>query len=61
MGTNFRFESQITGCDFKPWTSRKDAAWYAYGTLLGESITRDTNSQGARALRYAQKLSFEVP
>jgi len=29
------------------------AAWYAFGTLIGESITRDTRSEGAWALRFA--------
>ena len=47
-----RTEGRVCDRDFKPWCSRRDAAWFAYGTLLGESITRDTNSQGAKALRY---------
>ena len=34
------------------WAESKNSFWYAYGTLLGESITRDTNSSKAPALRY---------
>ena len=30
-----------------------DSAWYAYGTFMGESITRDTKSEKATALRIA--------
>ena len=38
---------------FSEWAESREAYWYAYGTLLGESITRDTNSSKAPALRYA--------
>ena len=41
---------------FSEWAESREAYWYAYGTLLGESITRDTNSSKAPALRYAVRL-----
>ena len=42
------------------WAESREAYWYAYGTLLGESITRDTNSSKAPALRYAMRLATNL-
>ncbi len=33
------------------WSRLKEAFWYAFGTLIGESITRDTRSERAWGLR----------
>ena len=46
-------EGNITNFHFKEWSSMYDSAWYAYGTFMGESITRDTKSEKATALRIA--------
>ena len=35
----------------KQWTRIRQAFWYSFGTLLGESITRDTKMKGAWGLR----------
>ena len=35
------------------WHTLSKAAWYTYGTLLGEAITRDTKSGKSKALRIA--------
>lgn len=44
-------EGSHIGDYFREWAVLKDSFWYAYGTLVGESITRDTRSQNAPALR----------
>lgn len=36
----------------KAWASIYESAWYVYGTLIGESITRDANTVGANAIRW---------
>ena len=40
------------------WKTLKATSWYCFGTLLGESITRDTKSEHLAGLRYpnAKKL-----
>ena len=38
---------------FLEWHTLSKAAWYTYGTLLGEAITRDTKSGRSKALRIA--------
>ncbi|XP_059088023.1 glutamate receptor ionotropic, NMDA 2D-like isoform X1 [Tigriopus californicus] len=45
-------EGYHVGDHFQEWAILKDSFWYAYGTLVGESITRDTRSQNAPALRF---------
>jgi hypothetical protein len=35
----------------KAWASIYESIWYVYGTLIGESITRDANTVGANATR----------
>lgn len=35
----------------KAWASIYESIWYVYGTLIGESITRDANTVGAHATR----------
>ena len=38
---------------FLEWHTLSRASWYAYGTLMGEAITRDTKSGKSQALRIA--------
>ncbi len=35
----------------KHWSKFGNAIWYAFSTLIGESVTRDSKSDGAWALR----------
>ncbi len=44
-------ERVIPGLRLRQWSLLGQAAWYAFGTLIGESITRDTRSERAWALR----------
>ena len=34
------------------WTHPGYMLWYCYGTFIGESVTRETSSGGAWAIRY---------
>ena len=36
---------------FLEWHTLSKASWFAYGTLMGEAITRDTKSGKSQALR----------
>lgn len=40
--------------DLRQWSKLSGASWYTFGTLIGESITRDTRSEGAWALRFGE-------
>ena len=42
---------QIVYVNLTPWSSVYNSVWYTYGTLIGESITRDLNSAGANGVR----------
>lgn len=44
-------EEKIVNVPLKAWNSIYESMWYVYGTLIGESITRDANSVGANAIR----------
>ena len=44
-------ETRLSGVDLHNWSSMKEAGWYCYGTVIGESITRDTKSEKAVSLR----------
>ncbi len=44
-------EGPLVGDRLREWSTYKESFWYAYGTLMGESITRDTRSEKALALR----------
>ncbi len=44
-------EESLLGRRLTHWSRLKEASWYAFGTLIGESITRDTRSEGAWGLR----------
>ena len=45
-------ETRLSGVDLHNWSSMKEAGWYCYGTVIGESITRDTKSEKAVSLRF---------
>ena len=49
-----RLEAGVLGRRLKNWESYYEAGWYAYGTFLGESITRDIRTSGANATRLSQ-------
>ena len=42
---------QIVSVPLVAWTSIYAALWYVYGTLIGESVTRDSNTVGAKAIK----------
>ncbi len=44
-------EERVVGRRLRSWSSLTEAAWYGFATLIGESITRDTSSDRAWALR----------
>ena len=46
-------EGKLIGWNFKEWNTYYEALWYAYGTFIGEAVTRDTRSDQAKALRIA--------
>ncbi len=45
-------EGYISGKKIKPWASLGRSLWYSFGTLQGESITRDINMKMVTAIRY---------
>ena len=49
-------ETRLSGVDLHNWSRMKEASWYCYGTIIGESITRDTKSEKAFALRSVAAL-----
>ncbi len=51
-----RNEERIAKKNLSNWSNIGQASWYVFGTLIGESITRDTRSEGAWGLRY-QKIT----
>ena len=51
-------EGKLLNQHFRTWEVKDQALWYAFGTFIGESITRDTNSQAARGLRLVSKSVF---
>ena len=45
------FQGRVVGINLKEWSTLSEAVWYCFGTLIGESITRDRqNSRFQRAL-----------
>ena len=46
------FEGGMTNQPLPEWSTVRNAICYAYGTLMGEAITRDTRSEKAMALRH---------
>ncbi len=44
-------ENRAMGTGLTYWSSYSKAAWYLFGTLLGESITRDVNFRAQWAIR----------
>ncbi len=47
-----RAEERVLRRGLPAWSAHGNAAWYAFGTLLGESVARDAASESAWALRY---------
>ena len=45
-------KGKTTGYTLKEFSSLSETLWYCFGTLIGESITRDKDLQGIKALRY---------
>ena len=46
-----RAESKVVGISLADWESYGKSLWYCFGTVIGESLTRDTSSEGAWAIR----------
>ncbi len=44
-------EGKLVSMPLGHWSRLRESSWYAFGTLIGESITRDTRSEKAWALR----------
>ncbi len=44
-------QSIVQNENLKHWSVFSGASWYTFGTLIGESITRDTHSEGAWGMR----------
>ena len=44
-------EEGIVHSELKDWSTMRKSSWYAFATLLGESVTRDTSSARAWGLR----------
>ncbi len=44
--------------DLRQWSRMSGASWYTFGTLIGESITRDTKSEGAWGLRSGTMIDY---
>ena len=57
FGAGFTFIAKVEGTlhrwNLKEWNTYYEASWYAYGTFIGEAVTRDTKSDKAPALRIA--------
>ena len=52
-------EGKLMKRNFKEWNTFYEAFWYAYGTFIGEAVTRDTKSDKTYALRIA--MTFWIP
>ena len=44
-------ESNTLGLEIVDWATLKKSLWYCFGTMVGESLTRDTNTNGAWGIR----------
>ena len=53
-----RGEEEAMATGLREWSQARRSAWYVFGTLIGESITRDTRSERANALRYLGIWAF---
>ena len=45
------WEGELQNLSYGDWSSMGNSLWFCYGTLIGESVTRDTKSSNAVALR----------
>ena len=54
-----KVEGKLMKRNLKEWNTFYEAFWYAYGTFIGEAVTRDTKSDKTYALRIA--MYFWIP
>ena len=45
-------EEELLRMRMPNWSSLNESSWYAFGTLIGERITRDIRSEGAWSIRW---------
>ena len=45
-----KLEARVSGFRYMTWENLKESTWYCFGTLMWESITRDSNMATAKAL-----------
>ena len=53
-------EESLLGRRLRSWSTLRESSWYAFGTLIGESITRDTKSEGAWGLRSENNSALMI-
>jgi len=53
LGLNFvvKLQVHLGGQNFKHWNTLPQASWYIFGTLIGESITRNLNIKEGYVIR----------
>ncbi len=56
-GTGSQSQSQVR---IRPWDQLGESVWYCFGTLLGESITRDSKVHRVVAARWVLGKHFKV-
>ena len=58
--SNILLKGKITGFTLEEFSSISATLWYCFGTLIGESITRDKDLQGIKALRYVCNINYRT-
>ena len=51
-----KVEGKLMKTNFREWNTFYEASWYAYGTFIGEAVTRDTRSDKTNVLRIAMSV-----
>ena len=51
-----KVEGNLMHMNFREWNTFYEASWYAYGTFIGEAVTRDTRSDKTNILRLAMSV-----
>ena len=51
-----KVEGNLMNMNFREWNTFYEASWYAYGTFIGEAVTRDTRSDKTNILRLAMSV-----
>ena len=51
-----KVEGKLMRTNFREWNTFYEASWYAYGTFIGEAVTRDTRSDKTNILRLAMSV-----